>query len=118
MRLVFVKLALIAPLLLIGACHQQADTSGVTNSVIDNTVGTASDAMTNVDATIGSAANMAADVPAAGGDDGADNTPAGGDAGSGENEKPAAAPKPKPVHHTKPAVAKPAAPKLDSDPGN
>ena len=44
------------------ACHSATDQSTVTNSVLDNTVGTASDAMTNVDAVTGSAANLPADV--------------------------------------------------------
>jgi len=49
--------------LLLCGCHSSS-TAGdsVTNMVVDNTVGTASDAMTNVDATTGSAMNMAADV--------------------------------------------------------
>jgi hypothetical protein len=46
----------------LGACHSTASGDSVTNIVVDNTVGTASDAMTNVDATTGSAMNMAPDV--------------------------------------------------------
>lgn len=101
-------------LLLIGACHSQSDTGALSNSVTDNTVGTVTDDMTNIDATTGSAANMAADVPAGAqsSDDGSDSAPTGADAGSGD-----ASPAPKPAHHTK-ATTKPAAPKLDSNPGD
>lgn len=104
------KLAFVTPLLLIGACHSQSDQSTITNSVIDNTVGTASDEMTNIDATTGSAANMAADVPAGT----ADSAPTGGDAGSGDAAQQDAAPAAKPVHHPKPDTA----PKVDTKVGN
>jgi hypothetical protein len=104
-----------APLLLIAACYSQADQSTVTNSVIDNTVGTASDEMTNIDATIGSAANMAADVPAGASSDSTDGAAAGGDAGSGDaaqrDTTPVKKPAPKPTPKAK-------APKLDSAPGD
>lgn len=104
------KLAFVTPLLLIGACHSQSDQSTITNSVIDNTLGTASDEMTNIDATTGSAANMAADVPAGA----TDSAPAGADAGSGDAAQQDATPAPKAAHHAKPAKA----PKLGGDTGN
>ena len=113
------RLLLASPLLLIAACHSQSDQTSITNSVIDNTVGTASDEMTNIDATTGSAANMAADVPAgtnAGGGS-TDNSPTGADAGSGDAAQHDATPAAKPTHHPKAAPAKPDAPKLDSNPG-
>lgn len=77
MRLNVPLIAVASFALLVSGCHSSS-TAGdsVTNMVVDNTVGTASDAMTNVDATTGSATNMAADVGdatnAGGGTSGAD----------------------------------------------
>jgi hypothetical protein len=60
---IFANGLVISGLFLLAACQNKtAADESVTNMVVDNTVGTASDAMTDVDATTGSAANMAADV--------------------------------------------------------
>lgn len=48
--------------LALAACKQATDSEAVTNLMIDNTVGTASDRMTDVDAATGAATNMAPDV--------------------------------------------------------
>ena len=64
--------------LMLSACHSGSSTSTITNVVVDNTAGTASDAMTNIDATVGSAAAMPADVNAgAGGGDNVASAKAG-----------------------------------------
>lgn len=123
MRLVR-TIALIAPVLLVSACHSNTDTSAISNSVVDNTVGTASDEMTNIDATTGSAANMAADVaPGAqsGGDtsdSGDDSTPTGADAGSGGATPHASMAAPKNTHAATTAPKPTTTPKLDSNPGD
>ena len=78
--------AAVIGLFALAACHNTAATDdSVTNVVIDNTVGTASDAMTDVDATVGAAANMAADV----GDSAASNTATAQSDADAEPAKPA-----------------------------
>ncbi|MBU6206973.1 MAG: hypothetical protein KGQ42_04740 [Alphaproteobacteria bacterium] len=62
MRAPLPLMAASAALLLLGACHGRQSGDTVVNTTIDNTVGTASDEMTNIDAATGSSTNMAADV--------------------------------------------------------
>lgn len=67
------------------ACHSAgAGGEGVTNVAADPTMGTASDSMTNIDATVGSAANMAADVPVSGNAVASDDS---ADAGKGKSKQ-------------------------------
>ncbi len=73
-------IALAVAALALAGCKAQDDSSSVTNMVIDNTVGTASDKMTDVDATTGSAANMSADVGSNTQPDASNNSTDSGDA--------------------------------------
>ena len=58
-----VSLVIVGAALALAACHSGSGTGDVVvNSSTDNTVGTASDEMTNIDAAQGISTNMAADV--------------------------------------------------------
>ena len=110
-----VSLVIVGAALALAACHSGSGAGDVVvNSSTDNTVGTASDEMTNIDAAQGISTNLAADV----GNANAPSEPGLSDANTSDanDSVPAAPVAAKPKHH---AAAKPAADSGNSaDSGN